>query len=517
MRLAAGLAFAVYLAAGVLVHDHYGVSWDEEINRDVGKRTYELVAAKLSGEPASWAQMSKGLVAEFGPFFETLLYSVERTLGLEDSADVYRTRHLVTFLAFWLGSAGFYAFLKTRLGDARLALAGTALLVLSPRLFAHSFYNSKDAVLAALFMGGMFTMLRLAREPSWRWAVLHAAICAAAVSIRIHSLLLVAVTAGLVLLRSADLPRGERRVGRAAGFAAAFFAITAAFVVLFWPQLWDEPSKVLLRTLRGAGGAKQGANSFALYLGSFHPVSELPWHYLPVWMSITIPPVVLALFPLGLWTAISGLRRGLADWENAQTLALLAIFLVPVLFIVVTRPVQYDEWRHLYFVYPAFVAIGMTGFAEVWKRPGLRTFASLLLLAGLATQLATIARYHPYENVYFNSLAGRDVESRFELDYWGLSFREGLEYLLAANPSGPVRVSVSDYPGRLNALILAPEQRARLEFGPVEKADWFLSNHRQPPHFENFRARRFPCEHEVWAVRRRDATLLGVYDLHPKP
>jgi hypothetical protein len=512
MRLLAGVAFALYLAAGVLVHGDYGVGWDEEINRDVGRRTYELVTTKLSGQSASWAELSRGLVAEFGPFFETLLYAVEKGLGLEDTADVYRTRHLVTFLAFWLGTVAFFAFLGARFGDLRLALAGTALLVLSPRLFAHSFYNSKDAVLAALFMGGMLTMLRFARDPSWAWAAAHAAVCAAAVSIRIHSLLLVGVTLGLVALRLAGRSRAERETGRAAVLTAGFLAMLAAFTVLFWPQLWDDPSRTLTRALRGAGGAKQPGNAFALYLGSFRPVDALPWHYLPVWMSITIAPVVLALFSYGFAASLVRLvRRPPLDWENAQTLAVLALFAVPVVFVVAMRPLQYDEWRHLYFVYPAIVAIAVSGLAELGKTS--RWLGAALVAAGIVHGLVTITRYHPYENVYFNALAGDDVESRFELDYWGLSFREGLEHVLAADPSQTVRISVSDYPGRLNALILPKEQRERLRFGKVADSDWFLSNHRQPPHFEDFRARRFPCEHEAWAVRRRDATLLGVYDL----
>ena len=36
---------------------------------------------------------------------------------------------------------------------------------------------------------------------------------------------------------------------------------------------------------------------------------------------------------------------------------------------------------------------------------------------------------HPIQNAYF-SLPARYVQHNFELDYWGLSFRPALEYLL---------------------------------------------------------------------------------------
>jgi hypothetical protein len=176
--------------------------------------------------------------------------------------------------------------------------------------------------------------------------------------------------------------------------------------------------------------------------------------------------------------------------------------------------VLYDDWRHLYFVYPAFLVIGMTGFRELSRRPRLYKAAMVLMLLSLLSGVVTLVRYHPYQNVYFNALAGAEVEKRFELDYWGLSFREGLEFVLRADPSDPVRVAVSDFPGVVNTWLLEPEQRRRLQIVPLGEADWFLSNHRQPGHYADFRARRFPCVNEAYAVRFNGATLLGVYRLN---
>jgi hypothetical protein len=51
--------------------------------------------------------------------------------------------------------------------------------------------------------------------------------------------------------------------------------------------------------------------------------------------------------------------------------------------------------------------------------------AALCVLA-LAEPLVFLVRYHPQGNVFFNRLAGdgmRTVRDRFEVDYWGLSYR----------------------------------------------------------------------------------------------
>ena len=37
---------------------------------------------------------------------------------------------------------------------------------------------------------------------------------------------------------------------------------------------------------------------------------------------------------------------------------------------------------------------------------------------------------HPHQNVYFNFLAGKNIQTKFELDYWGLSNKQALEYIL---------------------------------------------------------------------------------------
>ena len=51
-----------------------------------------------------------------------------------------------------------------------------------------------------------------------------------------------------------------------------------------------------------------------------------------------------------------------------------------------------------------------------------------------------MVRAHPYQNLYFNVLAGKDWKSRFELDYWGLCNRRALEYILEHDSSPVIKV-----------------------------------------------------------------------------
>ena len=71
---------------------------------------------------------------------------------MRDSRSVYLLRHLLTHLLFLAGGLGGYA-LAFRLYRSRLlALVALGLYLLHPRLYAHSFFNSKDLPFLSLFM-----------------------------------------------------------------------------------------------------------------------------------------------------------------------------------------------------------------------------------------------------------------------------------------------------------------------------------------------------------------------------
>src|SRR5207237_352133 len=135
---------------------------------------------------------------------------------------------------------------------------------------------------------------------------------------------------------------------------------------------------------------------------------------------------------------------------------------------VILRPVMYDAWRHFLFVYPAFVYIAGIGMEVVaaratarWptlRRPIVHAVAAAPPLLLLTPAVAFMVENHPYEPMYFNRLAGWDmaeIKQRFALDYWGLSYRPALEYIVRSDSSPIIRVAVANYPGVANSLMLS--------------------------------------------------------------
>jgi hypothetical protein len=121
-------------------------------------------------------------------------------------------------------------------------------------------------------------------------------------------------------------------------------------------------------------------------------------------------------------------------------------------------------------------------------------------------------RDHPFQNVYFNVLAGPNVERRFEMDYWGLGYRRDLEYVAAHDTRPVVKVFAPGPSGaQLNLWLLPPEQRDRLHFVDTpEQADYFLTNFRIPG-YRSFHDRYYPFEvYQQWVDGRK---IHAVYEL----
>ena len=186
--LAAALLFVVYLAVGVSIYSDYGISSDEISQRNFGLHSWEYMASgDLSSPPArhDW---------DHGPALQIFLVAVEKVMHLEDTREIFLMRHLVNFLVFFAAVWFFYLLCKYHFGDRKIAILGALFLIVSPRIFAHSFYNPKDLPFLSFFVISMYTLIRLSDRRDYRSAAAHAIACAFLIDIRITGVVMVAIT-----------------------------------------------------------------------------------------------------------------------------------------------------------------------------------------------------------------------------------------------------------------------------------------------------------------------------------
>ena len=80
---------------------------------------------------------------DYGVAFELPLVFIEKIFNLEDDQSIYLARHYAVSLSFFIASIYFFLTLN-KFFSKEISIIGTLIFIIHPRIFAQSFYNSKD-------------------------------------------------------------------------------------------------------------------------------------------------------------------------------------------------------------------------------------------------------------------------------------------------------------------------------------------------------------------------------------
>jgi hypothetical protein len=179
--------FALFFLVGLTVHTDYGVSFDEPAVRSFGNTVYNYVFAH-GPEPTQFDWIF------FNPIVQVFMRGVEVIHGLTDGRDIWNMRHLVTFLLFFFTIVCFYRIALKHFKTWKLPFLGSVMFMLTPRLFAHGFYNPKDIPALFFFTLCALTMVRMLETKSTARIVMHALTTGLLISVRIFGLLMPVLT-----------------------------------------------------------------------------------------------------------------------------------------------------------------------------------------------------------------------------------------------------------------------------------------------------------------------------------
>ena len=483
---------ALFAVAGVAVVDDYGVTGDEATQRQIARANASYI---ITGDTERLRYRD---YRYYGIAFEMPLLIVERAFGLRDTRPIYLTRHLLTHLFFIAGGFACAMLAYRMTGSRWIALFAMLMFLLHPRLYAHSFVNTKDIPFAALLTIALYLAHRAFRKDTLGAFLLCGIVVGLAINLRPFALMLPPM---ILAMRALDLwqaNKPERK--RILLTGAAFLAAALATAYITHPHYWENP----LRLIESVRALSQHPTVLRnLFMGEFHRSDSAPWNYIPVWFAITAPPVALALGALGAAAvcqrAIARPIATLRDRETRFRILLLGCFVIPVVIVIALQSNIYDGWRQTHFLWGPFCLLASVGLHRLasagagngewniaarlpeWARGNVRRLhtAQRALAYGVAgfgllTTLTAMAALHPHQQVYFNALADTRtpgaLAERYDMDYWILAQRQSLEHLLARYPDDTLRV----FPTSPAALILPPNDRARIAFTPPHKADFHL-------------------------------------------
>ncbi len=515
--------FTSYLIIGLSVYKDYGIPWDEPTHREIAGVSVKYVASKIlpdfqQPQLKSLPSLVDYSAKHYGVIFDFPMFVIDMLLGYNGSMpEAYYMRHLFTFILFFISSIFFYKIVRNRFNSCALGLFGCLLLALSPRIFAESFYG-KDVVFLSLYIIAIYFFIRYLNNKSYLNSLFFAVATALLVGQRVVGVIVPVIAVLITLLDVAREEKERNHYRKNVYTLLVYMGFSGLLIVLFWPYLWDNPVKNIFDSLLVMN--RFPITYYNLYWGEFIKSTEVPWHYIPVWMMITTPLLYSFFFVLGFFHVVrsvilNGIKIYRTDIEREDFLYLLLLF-VPMTAVIVLNSALYDGWRHMYFVYAPFLLIAMSGLAGIIRmvkeshtgreRIAAYFIAAVILLGMLSTAYQMICM-HPFQNVYFNILAGDNVGKKFDLDYWGLSFRKALENIVK-NDQRPVIALSANVPIPMfnNSIYLDKKDIRRLRHADIHQADYFITNYRWHP-------QSYPLNNEVFAITVDKVKIISVYKL----
>lgn len=462
----------VYAVLGLFLYDDYGCGPDEGMERQTALVNYKYVVHKLHIPISQANETWLGYLPELHEYrdryygtalhFPLVLIEAAAHFTMEPS-EFYGLRHLYTFLNYFLGVICIYRLLTRRFGSRKYGLAGALLMILSPRFFAESFYNNKDVIFVAWYAVCADLMDLWFRKQDLKTSVVLAFALALTCNTRFNGIIYLAVFVFLWFferLRKHDFENAK--------LFLLTLGLTFLLFYLITPNFWESPFRTLMETLqfnmRHPNHGSEGNLFKGVLVDAAHTLT-----YIPVWIAITVPTVYLIFTLAGtlryVAVVISDLLNGRFRKIGLTDAMMFISGFGAVIFIVLTHVTIYNGWRHCYFAYPCFVYFAVSFFNWIDKRNNRIVSAPCyaLMTCALFYNGIWIALNHPFEYVYFVPWA-RASASEFSGDYWSVSSRALLDYIIRSDPERMLKINHAySQAGSINRGLFPEEQKKYLE------------------------------------------------------
>lgn len=418
-----GLLAALTVIA-IATHDSYAISNDEEVQHRYG----ELIIAYYTSGFTDRSLFHYINLYLYGGLFDVIAVLIERALPF---VEPYTVRHLLCALTGIAGIGAAHATARLVAGPRAGALAAFALALCGP-WYGSMFNHTKDIPFAAAMMGAVYFVLRAARDlprPRRRDVAGFGLMLGAALGIRVLGFLLIGYVAAAILMRVPRRPAGSMRE-RLRFVAESIVALTPAFLVGYAIMIaaWPWAAMAPLNPLRGLIDFGQFHYEIrTLLAGHVYTMGDVPRWYVPTYLVIKLPLVILIGTALAIVVILPSRRGAPApDARRSDTALLALIAAFPVICEVVDKGPAFTGLRHFLFVVPVFAVLAGIGLDALLARCEARKNG--MALGGLTTAIVSLllsnaillVQLHPYQYLFYNRLVGglAGAAGRYETDYW---------------------------------------------------------------------------------------------------
>lgn len=402
----------LYFLFSLFTYKDYGITADEELNYKNGK--YVL---KYLTQPTTQAATSTQLQnSSRSPLFDTHNRLYPALVSLFNSRGYYEWYHLLNmFFAFPIFAA-FYYLIYGKYEKVSYAVLALFALFLTPRFLGHIPGNPKDVPFAVVYFISIFAIYRTKNFSALN-ILLLGLLFGIAQSIRTvgFSLYFVFIVGGLM---------AKKQLKDILLSTVIVFLVGSFIMASTWAFVGANYFRDTVALFLNASDFAPW-NKTMLFMGKFLTKNERPSIYLPVWFLITTP--LYALF--GTIVSFLFIRR------NKLVAILWAALAINAVLYYLLNPVIYNGLRHFLYILPIVVLLAILGLVDMYSSDKVSRVLKIVVTFLIALNIATISfsllKLHPYEYIYFNEFTNglTNAAGKYEMDYWGTSYKEGADWL----------------------------------------------------------------------------------------
>lgn len=160
----------------------------------------------------------------------------------------------------------------------------------------------------------------------------------------------------------------------------------------------------------------------------------------------------------------------------------------------------------------------MLEYLRRFKLRGLKLKFSLVIIFYLFFVIKSLIIFHPFQYIYYNILAGKEPLSKFDADYFGVSYKQALEYLLTTFPSDTLNLFCANPSGLINKINFSKHECSRLKFAEdISEADYYITNYYYPVKIDmylKYKDGEFPFNQRmIFTKKFKNSKIIGIYCL----
>lgn len=400
-----------------------GISWDEPFVIGRGeerlKYLYSLGNHKITYDDN---QYFPGLFDTLAIFF-TQLFPKHYT---------FITLHIfnTTFSLFTL--LGFYRLSKI-LFNKIVARISILLLYFNPLFFGHMSINSKDTIISFSFIWLLMTFLRYLKSQNdhqkRKKLIIYASLfLAIGIGTRIHFY-------GLIIFLSFFLILKNNIKNIYFSYKNLLIDILIVFIASYllmvstWPHVYSnifiEPFKIFIEMM----SIKNGPPAF-LFNGIVHHPSNVPYNYFLINLLYKSPEFIIILYIGFILTLIKNYKFYKTSFYNFNLIIALTIIIIlfPTIVNIFTNIRVFDGIRYFLFILPFYCLIPALTIYYLYIN--LKNKFNKIFLLSISIliifYISIFIKINPYQYSFINSFLAKEknIENKFENDYWGISLKE---------------------------------------------------------------------------------------------